>query len=86
MKIIFTKSEFKHFERFMKIIQIPIKYLGCSQEDPTIENNSNVVNDYIERGIEQCDGSIKRSMVRKEVLKRLQELPAGSLRKSPKTK
>ena len=37
MKIILSKSEFKHFDRFMKQIQVPTKYVGCTLEDPTIE-------------------------------------------------
>lgn len=81
MKIILTKSEFETFDRFMRIIQIPSKYVGCTKTDPTIEISSDVVNDYIEQGIESCSG-IKRGIVRKEVLKRLQSLPAGSLRKT----
>lgn len=82
MKIILSKSEFKHFDHFMKQIQVPTKYVGCTLEDPTIEISPSVVEDYLEQAIEQCENQFKRSVVRKEVIKRLHELPAGSLRKT----
>lgn len=81
MRIEFTDSEYSHLETLMKRINIPIKYLGCSENDRSISVSPNVTLKYIREAESACDSAIKRNVVRKKFLETLRSLPPGALKK-----